>query len=672
MKLEHLTHKSRILLLALAINGASSPLSASPIEQIGDRYIVHVPELDLRGDESLMDILLMCPDVISLDSRTTLAGDPLANLYGKIVIRFDNVEYGLDYNTLLHNLKAREIEKIQVCINTDVMKGTGSQKKVIDIHLRKDVGAVKGLEGDYYTEGNNGKGTLGEKISGRLGLFGDTYGGGEAITSVRYHGDNLRILSHMEGNMQRSAIDGAPTNHRSHEGAKVTMSWDITSKDNLMITATQTYTRNRLAGYSANGNSSANGYSSNGISTNEYSSNANSSTGTTVFENPADYSRYYNVELDYLRTLSKNGASMLFTLASDHAGDNGYDYHNRSTFPYTILEFNFPLFTPNLWITAGFEGGLSYERDCIVRETSHSDYEDFYAQADLTLGKWGFMVGDRYRRTNTSNHNAYTLSTYYHINAQRTLQASFSQQFYNAALGDIAQKPVYRAELKHTFQKKNFFLSTMIRYIDQDLNEGKVKTFNFGNTLFWHIGMLRLTAGLSTYKEELRKNEFENRGVENGIGDRNKIGNGNGNENGNGIGNVNGNGNGNVNGNRNGNVNGNRNGNEIGNKIGSYNLGEKNANNENGSPAEKINSQYFVFKLAPQLSLPGDWRLTATMLWSTHRNEEGLSYTPANLYAEAAVYKTFNRHWLLEARYHDIAGQHLGNRAATIGCTYYF
>lgn len=598
MNLEYLTRKSRILLLALAINGAASPLTASPIEQIGDRYIVHVPELDLRGDESLMDILLMCPDVISLDGRTTLAGDPLANLYGKFVIRFDNVEYGLDYNTLLHNLKAREIEKIQVCMNTDVMKGTGSQKKVIDIHLRKDVGAVKGLEGDYYAEGNNGKGTAGEKTSGRIGLFGDTYGGGEAIASVRYHGDNLRILSHVEGNMQRSAIDGAPTNHRSHEGAKVNLTWDITSRDNLMITATQTYTRNRLSGYSQTGNSQT-GYSQ---------------TGNSLVPTPADYSRYYNVELDYLRTLAKNGASMLFTIASDHTGDNGgmyidptangsiegYSqatpaYHNRSTYPYTILEFNFPLFTENLWITAGFEGGLSYERDCLAKQTSHSDYEDFYAQADLTLGKWGFMVGDRNRRTNNSHHNAYTVSAYHHFNTHRTLQASFSQQFYNAALGDIDQKPVYRAELKHTYQQKKFILSTVIRYIGQDLNEGKLKTFNFGNTLFWHIGMLRLTAGLSSNKEELKR-----------------------------------------------------------------------------SDNEKINSQYFVFKLAPQLSLPGDWRLTSTLLWSTHRNEEGLSYTPANLYAEAAVYKTFSRHWLLEARYHDIAGQHLGNRAATIGCTYYF
>lgn len=304
MELNCFSTRIRTLLIALAMGGTICQAQASPIEQIGDRYIVHVPELDLRGDESLMDILLMCPDVITLNGSTPLDGDALANMYGRFVIRFDNVEYGLDYNTLLHNLKAREIEKIQVCLHTEVMKGTGGQKKVIDIHLRKD----KTVGGDNA------------KISGRQGVFGDTYGGAESITSLRYHGGNMQILGHLEGNMLRSDYNGGDTNHRSHEGAKAAISWDISPNDNLLITATQTYTRNRIA------------------------------------NTPADYTKFYSVEADYTRTLADNGASVLLTLATDHEVENGGEespgneyqpsiYRDRFTYPVGILEFNFPCST---------------------------------------------------------------------------------------------------------------------------------------------------------------------------------------------------------------------------------------------------------------------------------------------------------------------------------------
>ena len=563
MELNCFSNRIRTLLIALAMGGTICQAQASPIEQIGDRYIVHVPELDLRGDESLMDILLMCPDVITINGNTPLDGDALANMYGRFVIRFDNVEYGLDYNTLLHNLKAREIEKIQVCLHTEVMKGTGGQKKVIDIHLRKD----KTVGGDNA------------KISGRQGVFGDTYGGAESITSLRYHGDNMQILGHLEGNMLRSDYNGGDTNYRSHEGAKAAISWDISPNDNLLITATQTYTRNRIA------------------------------------NTPADYTKFYSVEADYTHTLADNGASVLLTLATDHEVENGCEespdneyqssiYRNRFTYPVGILEFNFPLFYKDLWITAGVEGGLAIEKYSLDPHTDRSNYTDFYAQADLTLGKWGFMVGDRFRRGNipyyaSSHYNAYTLSAYYHFNEHRTLQATYSRQFFNTVMSAPDQTPIHLAELKHTYSKKKLMLSSVLRYISQDTNAGHVHTLNFNNTIFWHIGMLRLTAGTSCYQEMTQQTQ------------------------------------------------------------------------EDGSK-EKNSSRFFVIKLAPQLSLPCDWRLTSTLLWSTHRSEQTPSYKPAYLYAEAAIYKTLGKHWLLEGRYHDIADQMYGNRAATFGCTYYF
>ena len=87
-------------------------------------------------------------------------------------------------------------------------------------------------------------------------------------------------------------------------------------------------------------------------------------------------------------------------------------------------------------------------------------------------------------------------------------------------------------------------------------------------------------------------------------------------------------------------------------------------------------SNFAIFKLAPQLSLPAGWRLTSNMIWCTRHHipatANTTANTPANLYAEVGVYKSIGKHLTLEGRFHDIAGQHFGNRAATIGFTYYF
>lgn len=579
---KNLTRKARILLLTAALCGTGSTASAAPITQTGDRYTINVRELELQGDESLADLLMMCPDVMTLDGKTVLTDDPLAGLYGHYALRIDNVDYGLDGSTFLHNLKAKEIEKIQICMNSEVMKGTGSMKKVIDIQLRDD------------TEG----------VSGRAGLFGDTYGGGEAIGSVRYDSDRLTLLSHVEGSLQRSAFDHMMgtidnTTHRRHEGAKVNVDWDITKKDNLCLYLTQTYSRQ------------------------------------CVGDSPAEHSHSFSAEMDYTRTLSDNGASMLVLIGADHLVNNGgyteeaTDYHNRLTYPYSIVEFNFPLFTKDLWITAGLEGGMSMEEDCIEGYTNRSNYQDAYAQADWTVGKWSFTLGDRFRIIrfrqsqlkdkkpfeHTTHNNAYTASIVYHLAPNQTLQGTFSRRFFDADFGNfitlgsgegdmegeqeyssgLPDRFAYIAELRHHISTKSFMLNTVVQNIQQDTwTTGKDNTLDVGATAFWHTGALRLTAGANYYWEKNRNSEGT-----------------------------------------------------------SYN-------------------HFAVMKLAPQVTLPSEWRITSTLLWSTRRPFSSPVYAPANLYAEFSAYKRFGKHWLAEARCHDIAGQHWGNRAVSCGCTYYF
>lgn len=567
-------------------------LNAAPIEHIGDRYIMHVSEMELTGEESLLDVLMMCPEVISLDGNNIIGGDPFANQYGKFVIRIDNQEYGLDYATLLHHFKAREIESIKVCQNAEVMKGCSSLKKVIDITLRK---------------GENG-------VSGRVGLFGDTYGGGKGIVSVLSQQDDLRILSHVEGNFQRTSNSDKDAyqnqssntiNHYSHEGAKLNVLWTPTSKDILEVDAMQTYTRNHFT------------------------------------HSPADYVRAYHLQADYTRTLGENGSSILFTLGAEHISDNGrtqeesqnFPYQNHSTYPFAVIEYASPILTKDLWITAGFEGGLSIEKNCIADYINHSNYEDFYVQLDYNIGKWGFMAGERYRIINfrpkqiasisnwehTTHNHIYSFSAYYTFTPGHTLQGTFCRRIFNPEFGDFvtagdmegAWKPTYTTdirnslanvtELKYTYSKPNLVVSTSVKNIHQHrIDNNHDNTLGIGTTAFWHTGILRLTAGFNYFWERAE------------------------------------------------------------------------------TPVEETSSRdtsyhnFAVFKLAPQLTLADGWRLTSNLIWCTYRHTATPAYTPANLYAEVGVYKNISKHLTLEGRFHDIASQHFGNRAATIGCTYYF
>lgn len=592
MILNSLLKNTRLMCLAGFLGITLPQMTAAPIEHIGDRYIMHVSEMELTGEESLLDVLMMCPEVISLDGNNIIGGDPFANQYGKFVIRIDNQEYGLDYATLLHHFKAREIESIKVCQNAEVMKGCSSLKKVIDITLRK---------------GENG-------VSGRAGLFGDTYGGGKGIVSVLSQQDDLRILSHVEGNFQRTSNSDKDAyknqssntiNHYSHEGAKLNVLWTPTSKDILEVDAMQTYTRNHFT------------------------------------HSPAEYVRAYHLQADYTRTLGENGSSILFTLGAEHISDNGrtqeesqtFPYQNHSTYPFAVIEYASPILTKDLWITAGFEGGLSIEKNCIADYINHSNYEDFYVQLDYNIGKWGFMAGERYRIINfrpkqitsisnwkhTTRNHIYSFSTYYTFTPGHTLQGTFCRRIFNPEFGDFvtagdmegAWKPTYTTdirnslanvmELKYTYSKPNLVVSTSVKNIHQHLiDNNHDNTLGIGTTAFWHTGILRLTAGFNYFWERAETPVEET------------------------------------------------------------------------SLRDTSYHNFAVFKLAPQLTLPDGWRLTSNLIWCTYRHTATPAYTPANLYAEVGVYKNIGKYLTLEGRFHDIASQHFGNRAATIGCTYYF
>lgn len=548
---------------------------ASVVEHLGDRYIINVSEMNLDGDETLLEVLMMCPEVITLDGNNVIGGDPFADLYGRFALRIDNIEYGMNYNIFLNTIRAREIDKIKVCQNPGVLKGCGGLKQVIDIKLRKT---------------DNGTG-------GRVALTGDTYGGASAFVSALHQQDNIRLLGMAEGNIQRSKNDNGITNHGSHESAKVNLVWDITSKDNLELDFVQSYNRNR-ASFSA-----------------------------------ADYSRSTRFEFAYTRSLSDAGAYALLQGAGEYDSNNTIGQHNRSTYPYFLAEFGFPIISHNLWMTAGMETGYSAETDVVADFTNRSRYEDGYVQLDWNISKWGFMIGDRFRTFNywvnnlrldneyehtTSNH-AYTVTAYHRFNDANTLQGTFTRRYYNPVFEDFIiqvnsgdtkymnavdgkiytpdyeKRIAYVSELKYTYGTPDFVFGGLVKNIRQDLVAGHDNTLSIGVTTFWHKDIFRVTAGFNYFWQKT-----------------------------------------------------------------SYSADNKAYNN------------FVTLKLAPQITLNNGWQMTSTMLYNSRKAYDSEFYTPANFYADVTVSKSFGRQWLVEVNYHDIVGQHTGNRAATLGVTYFW
>ena len=114
MKIKHLL----ILTCSLLFSVASLAESELPIIEIkADRTIIYPQRMELKGEESLMDILQMVPDLM-------IAG------YEDVIInynlRIDNCPMNGDTRLILSQMKAKDIAKIQVCDNTGVAKNRSS------------------------------------------------------------------------------------------------------------------------------------------------------------------------------------------------------------------------------------------------------------------------------------------------------------------------------------------------------------------------------------------------------------------------------------------------------------------------------------------------------------------------------------------------------------------
>jgi len=170
-----------ILINFLLISVSTLAESGLPIIEIkADRTIIYPQRMELTGEESLMDILQLVPDLM-------IAG--YEDLISSYNLRIDNCPMNGDTRLILSQMKAWDIAKIQVCDNTGVAKGTIGTGKVLDINMKMP-DTVKGF---VEAQGDFGKNIAG--IASANTLYGSKHTDLYANATYRHQGRNEEYLT---------------------------------------------------------------------------------------------------------------------------------------------------------------------------------------------------------------------------------------------------------------------------------------------------------------------------------------------------------------------------------------------------------------------------------------------------------------------------------------------
>ena len=150
------------------------------IEMKADRTMIYPQRMELTGEESLMDMLQMVPDLM-------IAG--YEDVIDNYSLRIDNCPINGDTRLILSQMKAKDIAKIQVCDNTGVAKGTIGMGRVLDIYMKMP----DTLKGFVEGQGNFGKDVAG--IGTVNALYGSKHTDLYANASYRHQDGNEEYLT---------------------------------------------------------------------------------------------------------------------------------------------------------------------------------------------------------------------------------------------------------------------------------------------------------------------------------------------------------------------------------------------------------------------------------------------------------------------------------------------
>ena len=179
--LQRMYRQILILISLLPLYVSMSAEDSLPIIEIkADRTMIYPQRMELTGDETLMDILQIVPELM-------IGGyDDVISSYN---LRIDNCPMNGDTRLILSQMKAKDIAKIQVCDNTGVAKGTIGMGRVLDINMKMP----DTLKGFVEGQGDFGKDVAG--IGSVNALYGSQHTDLYANASYRHQEGNEEYLT---------------------------------------------------------------------------------------------------------------------------------------------------------------------------------------------------------------------------------------------------------------------------------------------------------------------------------------------------------------------------------------------------------------------------------------------------------------------------------------------
>ena len=430
------------------------------VEIIGDRTIIYPQRMELSGEETLLDILEMFPDLLVAGFDDLLNGE---NHFDSWQLRMDNVAMSGDMRLLLTQIKACLISKIQICDNAGVAKGRTGDGRVIDVNL---LHAEKGTHGFASMQGGTDK------------LLAPS-------ANIRYGSDKTDVWTTMTyvRNDRLGLVDNAESFHFE-------MINRFGDRDRLLTYVTQS------------------------TSVSDAGEEDCSQLGhkTSVM-----------ARLRYFHSFNDKGTELLTLLSWQYKNNptemlqaDSQSYHrvaSLTNMPIWLMELNTPLFTKNLSMMLGYEGNLDNTRYGIDQSSTRCVMNnDFYLQFNYVKGPVRLTLGDRvmfyhYRQENyDGNWSKNTIRNHFQTSVVVTpcmhhqLQVAYYRKFRNPPAMNVSpnleETTIHQCRVSYGYSDRGFSAKLGGNIYHSSTDESY---WTIDGAVYKNFGMLSLTGGFNVY-----------------------------------------------------------------------------------------------------------------------------------------------------------------------------